>query len=99
MFVTTIPGAMESAAAGLAGIGSTVTASNAAAAAPTIGVLPPAAEEEASALLALAFSTHGQLHQVTQAVGSVVHAMFVATMGLSAGSYAASEALNAVAMA
>ena len=97
MFVTTLPGAMESAASGLAGIGTTVAAGNAAGAAPTTGVVPPAAEP-ASVLLAAAFGTHAGLYQVTQALGMMVHEMFVTTMGVSAGSYATSEALNAVAM-
>ncbi|GLB84804.1 hypothetical protein SRL2020226_58110 [Mycobacterium kiyosense] len=49
-------------------------------------------------LLAAAFGTHAGVYQVTQAIGSVIHEMFVATMGTSAATYAASEALNAVAM-
>lgn len=97
MFVTALPAGLDSAASGLASIGATVAAGNAAGAAPTIGVVPPAAEP-ASVLLAAAFGTHGGVYQVTQAIGSVVHAMFVATMGASSAAYAGTEALNTVAM-
>jgi len=88
---------MESAASALAAIGGAVAAGNAAGAAPTMGVVPPAAEP-ASALLAAAFGTHAGVYQVSTAIGSVIHEMFVATLGASAGSYAAAEALNATAM-
>ena len=97
MFVTALPAGLESCASGLASIGSAVAAGNAAGAAPTLGVVPPA-PEPTSVLLAAAFGTHAGVYQVTQAIGSVIHEMFVATMGTSAATYAASEALNAVAM-
>ncbi|KAA1242667.1 PE family protein [Mycobacterium simiae] len=98
VFVTALPTSMETAASGLAAIGSAVTAGNAAGAPLTMGVLPPAAEP-ASALLAAAFGTHAGVYQVTQAIGAVIHEMFVATLGASAAGYAAAEALNAAAMA
>jgi hypothetical protein len=98
MFVTALPEAMDTAASGLGTIGTTVVAGNAAGAPATTGVIPPAAEP-ASVLLAAAFATHAGVYQATQAVGSAVHAMFVATMGASAASYGAAEAANAVAMA
>lgn len=97
MFVTALPEAMDATSAGLAAIGTTVAAGNAASAPATLGVLPPAAEP-ASVLLAAAFGTHAGVYQVTQAIGDVVHAMFVATLGASAASYAASEALNTATM-
>jgi PE family len=97
MFVTALPAGLESAASGLASIGTTVAAGNAAGAAPTLGVVPPAAEP-ASVLLAAAFGTHAGVYQTTQAIGSVIHAMFVATMAASSASYAGTEALNTVAM-
>lgn len=97
MFMTALPTSIESAAASLAAIGGTVAAGNAAGSATTIGVVPPAAEP-ASALLAAAFGTHAGVYQVTQAIGSVIHEMFVATLAGSAGSYAAAEALNIAAM-
>jgi PE family len=97
MFVTALPETMDTAASSLASIGTTVAAGNAAGAPATTGVVPPA-PEPASLLLALAFATHGGLYQATQGIGSVVHAMFVSTLAASAGSYAATEGLNAVAM-
>lgn len=97
MFVEALPAGIDEAASGLAGLGSAVTAGNAAGAAPTLGVVPPA-PEPASVLLAAAFGTHAGVYQVTQAIGSVVHAMFVSTMGTSSADYAATEALNTIAM-
>ena len=97
MFVTALPAGLDSAASGLGSIGTMVAAGNAAGAAPTLGVLPPAAEP-ASVLLAAAFGTHAGVYQVTQAIGSAIHAMFVATMGASSAAYAGAEALNTVAM-
>ncbi|HXO83358.1 MAG TPA: PE family protein, partial [Mycobacterium sp.] len=44
-FVTTQPEALAATAASLAGVGALMSAQNAAAAAPTTGVLPPAADE------------------------------------------------------
>ena len=78
MFVTALPAGLESSASGLASIGSAVAAGNAAGAAPTLGVVPPA-PEPTSVLLAAAFGTHAGVYQVTQAIGSVIHEMFVAT--------------------
>ncbi|WP_062887769.1 PE family protein [Mycobacterium avium] len=97
MFVEALPAGIDEAASGLAGLGTAVAAGNAAGAAPTLGVVPPA-PEPASVLLAAAFGTHAGVYQVTQAIGSVVHAMFVSTMGISSADYAATEALNTIAM-
>ncbi|CDM79565.1 PE family protein (plasmid) [Mycobacterium marinum] len=97
MFVEALPVGIAEAASGLTGIGTAVAAGNAVGAAPTLSVVPPA-PEPASVLLAAAFGTHAGVYQATQAIGSVVHAMFVATMGASSASYAGAEALNAVAM-
>lgn len=97
MFVTALPTSIDAATSSLAAIGTTVAAGNAAGAAATLGVVPPAAEP-ASALLAAAFGTHAGVYQATQMIGTVIHEMFVATLGASAGSYAAAEALNIAAM-
>ncbi|KQH80357.1 PE family protein [Mycobacterium gordonae] len=97
MFMTALPGSMEETASALSAIGGAVAAGNAAGAAPTLGVVPPAAEP-ASALLAAAFGTHAGVYQVSAAIGTVIHQMFVATLGASAGSYTAAEALNITAM-
>ncbi|BBZ13812.1 PE family protein [Mycobacterium branderi] len=95
-FVTTQPEALTAAAGDLQGIGSTMLAQNAAAAAPTTGVLPAAADE-VSALTAAQFAAHAQMYQAVGAQAVAIHDMFVATLGASAGSYAATEAANAVA--
>lgn len=61
-FVTTQPELLASAAGNLQGIGSVMTAGNTAAAAPTTGVVPAAADE-VSALTAAHFAAHGVLYQ------------------------------------
>jgi hypothetical protein len=95
-FVTTQPEALSSAATTLGGVGSSLNAQNAAVAAPTTGVVPAAADE-VSALTAAQFSAHAQLYQAVAAQAAAIHEQFVNTLGTSAGSYAATEAANAVA--
>lgn len=95
-FVTAQPEALSAAAGNLQGLGSTVAAQNAAAAAPTTGVVPAAADE-VSALTAAQFAAHAQLYQQISAQAAAIHEMFVNTLGVSAGSYAATEAANAAA--
>jgi hypothetical protein len=95
-FVTTQPEALSSAATALGGIGSSFSAQNAAAAAPTTGVVPAAADE-VSALTAAQFAAHAQLYQAVAAQAAAIHEQFVNTLGTSAGSYAATEAANAAA--
>ena len=95
-FVTTYPELLSSAAGDLAGIGSAMAAANQAAASPTGGVVPAAADE-VSALTATQFAMHAQMYQAVSAQAAAIHDMFVSTLGTSAGSYAATEAANAVA--
>ena len=95
-YVTTQPEALSSAAASLQGIGSSVNAQNAAAAAATTGGVPAAADE-GSALTAAQFAAHAQMYQAVSAQAAAIHEMFVNTLGTSAGSYAATEAANAAA--
>lgn len=94
-FVTTQPEALSTAATALGGIGSSFNAQNAAAAAPTTGVVPAAADE-VSALTAAQFAAHAQLYQAVAAQAQAIHEQFVNTLGTSAGSYEATEAANAV---
>jgi hypothetical protein len=61
-FVTTQPELITAAAGDLAGIGSMLTVGSAAAAGPTTGVVPAAADE-VSALTATQFATQAQLYQ------------------------------------
>ena len=95
-FVTTQPEALAAAAANLAGIGSTMSAQNAAVAAPTTGLVPAAADE-VSALTATQFTIHAQMYQAVSAQAEAIHQLFVSTLGTSATSYAATEAANAIA--
>ena len=95
-YVTTQPEALTAASVTLQGIGSGVSAQNAAAAAPTTGVVPAAADV-VSALTAAQFAAHGQMYQAVSAQAAAIHEMFVQTLSISAGSYAATEAANAIA--
>lgn len=95
-FVTTQPEALAAAAANLQGIGTTMNAQNAAAAARTTGVVPAAADE-VSALTAAQFAAHAQMYQTVSAQAAAIHEMFVNTLVASSGSYAATEAANAAA--
>ena len=93
-FVTTQPEALSAAAGSLQGIGSGVNAQNAAAAGPTTGLVPAAADE-VSALTAAQFVAHAQLYQAVSAQAAASHEAFVNTLGTSAHSYAAVEAASA----
>ena len=95
-FVTTQPEALTTAAGTLQGLGSAMAAQNAAAAAPTTGVVPAAADE-VSAETAAQFAAHASLYQAVSAQATAIDELFVATLGTSAGSYAATEAANAAA--
>ncbi len=95
-FVTTQPEALGNAAGTLQSVGSAMVAGNAAAAAPTTSVVPAAADE-VSALTAAQFAAHAELYQAVSAQAAAIHDMFVNTLGVSAGSYATTEAANAAA--
>ena len=95
-FVTTQPEALSAAAGNLQGIGTNVAAHNAAAASPTTALVPAAADE-VSALTAAQFTAHAQVYQAVSAQAAAIHEMFVSTLSTGAGSYAATEAANAVA--
>jgi hypothetical protein len=92
-FVTTQPEALAAAASKLQALGSSMAAQNAAAAAPTTGVVPAAADE-VSALQATQFSAYGHLYQSVSAHANAVHQMLVNNLGTSAGSYGQTEAAN-----
>src|ERR1700728_1331003 len=95
-FVTTQPELLVEAAGNLQVIGSAMTAGNSAAAAPTTGVLPAAADE-VSALTAAQFAAHAEMYQAVSAQAAAIHELFVNTLATSSGSYAATEAANAAA--
>ncbi|MGH3634028.1 PE family protein [Mycobacterium sp.] len=96
LFTTVQPEMIAAAANNLQGIGSALAAQNAAVAAPTTGVMPAAADE-VSALTAAQFAVHAQMYQTVSAQASAIHDMFVTILQTSAGSYAATEAANALA--
>jgi len=95
-FVTTQPEALAAAAPNLQSIGSALGAQNAAAAAPTTGVVPAAADE-VSALTAAQFAAHGAMYQAVGAQVEAIQQLFASTLTISSGAYAATEAANALA--
>jgi hypothetical protein len=97
-FVTTHPEALLYAAGKLQTIGSAMAAESAAAAAPTTGVVPAAADE-VSALQAAIFAAYGSLYQSVSAQATANHELFVHTLGTSARSYTATESANSAATA
>ncbi|HWF68141.1 MAG TPA: PE family protein, partial [Mycobacterium sp.] len=92
-FVTTQPEALTAAASALETLGTSMAAQDAAAAAPTTGVVPAAADE-VSALQAAQFSAYGTWYQQVSDQAKAVHQMMVNTLGTSAGSYGETEAAN-----
>ena len=96
-FMTTQPALLASAAAELQTIGAQMVAGDAAAAAPTTGVVPAAADE-VSALTATQFAAQAQLFQAVSAQATAIHEMFVSALTTSAESYAATEAASAAAL-
>ena len=96
-YVIAAPEMLAAAAADVAGIGSSLSEANAAAATQTTGVLA-AAEDEVSAAIAALFSAHGQGFQAVSAQAEVFHAQFVRTLRSSARSYASGEAANLAAL-
>ena len=94
-FVDIVPEMLSAAAGNLQMIGSAVSAQNAAALAPTTGLVPGAADE-VSALTAMQFAAHAQTYQTVSAQATAMHQIFVTILAASAGSYATTEAANAV---
>ncbi len=95
-FVTTQPDALDYAAGKLEGIGTSLAAQNAAAAASTASVTPAAADE-VSALQATQFSAYGNLYQQVSAEATAINQAFVQMLGLSGDSYGTTEAANSAA--
>ena len=94
--LTTIPEELLAAAAQLEGIGTSLTAQNAGAAAPTTAIAPAAADP-VSQLQAAVFGGYGTLYQQFAAEAQSIQQQFVSTLGLSSGTYSATEATNAAA--
>jgi len=94
-FVNILPEALTAAAGTLQGIGSALNAQNLAAAAPTTGVVPAAADE-VSALTAAQFAAHAQIYQAVSQQAAAIHDLFVNTLATSGISYDLTEIANAV---
>ncbi len=93
-FVRATPDRLVTAARNLAGIGSTLNASNATAAAPTLAV-SAAASDQVSAAVAAFFSGHAQGYQTLSAQAAEFHSDFVQALSADANSYASAESDNA----
>lgn len=93
-FVTAQPELLTAASGSLSGIGDSMTAGMTAAAGPTTGVIPPAADM-VSAMTAAQFAAHAQLFQQASAQAALVHQQIAATLGRNASAYAYTEAVNA----
>ncbi|ORW32527.1 hypothetical protein AWB91_11330 [Mycobacterium paraense] len=93
-FVNVVPEALGTAAADLAGIGSTLEVAHAAAAAPTTGIVA-AADDEVSAAIAAVFSAQGKAFQALGAQAAAFHAQFLRAVVGGAESYAGAEAAAA----
>ncbi|WP_067976903.1 PE family protein [Mycolicibacter icosiumassiliensis] len=94
-FVSALPEELIATAVDLRGVGDTVSAQSAAAAASTTGVIPAAADE-VSALTAAQFARHAQTYQAISKRAALVHELFVNTLQRSAQSYAATDAANVI---
>ncbi|WP_068189428.1 PE family protein [Mycobacterium sp. UM_CSW] len=88
--VITQPGALAAAADEMHALNALVRAGNAAAAAPTTGVVPAAADL-VSMLTAAQFASHARLFQEVSAQAAAMRELLAATLGVSAGSYEATE--------
>jgi hypothetical protein len=95
-FVGVVPDIVAQAAGELESLGSTLSAANAAAAAPTIGVAAPAADE-VSAAIATLLSTHAQEFQALSAQAATFHSQFANLLNAGAGSYISTEIANTLA--
>jgi hypothetical protein len=92
------PQVLALAAAEMQALNASVWAENVAAAAPTTGVVPAAADV-VSILTAAQFASHAKLYQEISAGAATIREQLATTLDISAGSYAATEAANATAVA
>jgi hypothetical protein len=96
-FVITDPDAMATAADELQGIGAELESTNAAAAAPTTGVLPPATDS-VSARAAAMLEAQAAQYQALSAQAELFHNQFVQTLITAKNAYAETELSNAAAV-
>jgi hypothetical protein len=88
------PEILSAAAGKLHAINAALQAGSAAAAAPTTGIAPAAADL-VSLLTAAQFSSHARLYQEIGAQAAAAQGLLATMLGVSAGSYTATEAANA----
>ncbi|MCV7099974.1 PE family protein [Mycobacterium palustre] len=93
-FLVAVPDAVATAAESLAGIASSLSVANSAAAVSTTGLLAAANDEVSTAIAAL-FSGHAAEYQAMSAQAAAFHAQFVQAQLGAGGAYAATEAANA----
>lgn len=91
------PDIIAAAAAQMQALNALVCAGNAAAAAPTTGVAPAAADV-VSVLTAAQFVSHATLYQEISAQAAALREQLATVLGVSAGSYEATEAANTTAV-
>jgi PE family len=97
-FVTVAPDILGQAAGELESIGSALSAANVMAAAPTMGVVAPGADEVSAAITAL-LGTHAQEYQALSAKAADFHSQFVNLLNTGTGSYVSTEIASARAAA
>ncbi|WP_415823729.1 PE family protein, partial [Mycobacterium basiliense] len=93
-FVVVMPEALLAASESLTGLGSTIEAANAAAAASTIQLVA-AGQDEVSAAIARLFGSYAQEYQALSTQMGQFHAQFVQALAGSQNVYGAAEAANA----
>jgi hypothetical protein len=91
--VMAAPDMMAAAATDVAAVGSTLSAAHVAAAAPTVAVIPAAADE-VSASIAHLLSRHAQDYQAVAGQAAAFHEQYVQHLNASARSYATAEGAN-----
>lgn len=96
-FLMAQPELLDAASRELQSINTAVQENNSSLSVPTTSVAPAAADV-VSILTAAQFSRHGQLFQEISAQAAVVREQLATTLGISAGSYAATEFANAAAV-
>jgi hypothetical protein len=84
---------MTAAAADLANVGSAISVAHTAAAAPTVAVIPAAADEVSSSIANL-FSRYAQDYQALAGRAAALHEQFVQRLTSNAGTYANAEVAN-----
>jgi PE family len=92
-FLASNPEALTAAAHDFVGIGSTIGAANAAAEAPTTGIVH-AAQDEVSAAIARLFGAHGQEFQALSAQAALFHKEFANALSAGSRGYERLEAEN-----